>query len=76
MPLFVLSFTEDPVRMFDHEPKPPDSLLKVMGDIFSSPTTSGIFYTNDMMVFIDIIIRQLNDLASGDSVSLLCIGAC
>ncbi|XP_072027426.1 NCK-interacting protein with SH3 domain-like [Amphiura filiformis] len=59
---------EDPVRMFDHEPKPPDSLLKMMGDIFSSSDTSGIFYTNDMMVFIDIIIRQLNDLSSGDSV--------
>ena len=56
--------------MFDHEPKPPDSLLKMMGDIFSSRDTSGIFYTNDMMVFIDIIIRQLNDLSAGDSVSV------
>ncbi|XP_033109564.1 NCK-interacting protein with SH3 domain-like [Anneissia japonica] len=56
----------DPIAMFDHEPKPQNSMVKFLADIFSSTHTSNIFYTNDMRVLIDIIIRQLTDLCSGD----------
>ncbi|XP_071807661.1 NCK-interacting protein with SH3 domain-like [Asterias amurensis] len=56
----------DPVRMFEHEPKPPNSLLKFLCDIFANADTSSLFYTNDMNVLIDIIIRQLTDRCPGD----------
>ncbi|XP_077983692.1 NCK-interacting protein with SH3 domain-like [Glandiceps talaboti] len=59
---------DDPVRMFDHKPKPPDSLLKFLGDIFSSSDTSDIFYSSDLLVLIDIVVRQLSDLSPGDEV--------
>ncbi|CAH1265549.1 NCKIPSD [Branchiostoma lanceolatum] len=59
---------DDPVHMFDHEPRPPNSLLKFLADVFSSEVTSGIFYTNDMMVLIDIIVRQVSDLPPGDEI--------
>ncbi|XP_038068583.1 NCK-interacting protein with SH3 domain-like isoform X2 [Patiria miniata] len=63
---FNLHFTVDPVRMFEYEPKPPNSLLKILCDIFASADTSSLFYTNDMNVLIDIIIRQLTDRCPGD----------
>ncbi|XP_019618465.1 PREDICTED: NCK-interacting protein with SH3 domain-like [Branchiostoma belcheri] len=59
---------DDPVHMFDHEPRPPNSLLKFLADVFSSEVTSGIFYTTDMMVLIDIIVRQVSDLPPGDEI--------
>lgn len=58
----------DPVKVLDHKTDAPDSLLKFMLDVFSSQITSQIFYTNDMMVLIDIIVRQLTDLSPGDRV--------
>ncbi|XP_022081462.1 NCK-interacting protein with SH3 domain-like [Acanthaster planci] len=56
----------DPVRMFEYDPKPPNSLLKFLCDIFASADTSSLFYTNDMNVLIDIIVRQLTDRSPGD----------
>ncbi len=61
---------EDPVRMFEHEPKPANSLLKFLSDIYSSHKTSGLLYTNDARVLIDIILRQLNDLSAGNKVRM------
>ncbi|XP_072176871.1 NCK-interacting protein with SH3 domain-like [Diadema setosum] len=58
----------DPVKMFEHSQDTQDSLLKFMGDIFSSPTTSDLFYSNDMKVLIDIVVRQMTDLLPGDQV--------
>lgn len=43
----------------------PNSLLKIMLDMFSDKATSAIFYTTDLMVLIDIIHRQLSDLEAG-----------
>lgn len=64
-----LSFlADDPVRMFDHEPRPPNSLLKFMSDLYSNPRTSNLLYRNDAMVLIDIVLRQLRDLGAGDGV--------
>ena len=62
-------FSADPVKMFEHSSDTQDSLLKFMGDIFSSPTTCELFYSNDMKVLIDIIVRQISDLMPGDQVN-------
>ncbi|XP_076670690.1 NCK-interacting protein with SH3 domain [Andrena cerasifolii] len=56
----------DPVRIFDHEPPPPHSVLKLFIDLFSNDVTASLFYTNDVKVLIDIILRQLYDMFPGD----------
>lgn len=56
--------------MFEHEPRPPHSVLKMMRDMYSTRTTASIFYTNDERVVCDIIIRQLTDLPSDDKVCM------
>ncbi|XP_050345599.1 NCK-interacting protein with SH3 domain isoform X2 [Nymphalis io] len=57
---------EDPVHIFDHEPAPAHSVLKLAIDLFSRKKTAEHFYTNDVKVAIDIIVRQLADLSPGD----------
>ncbi|XP_014469950.1 PREDICTED: NCK-interacting protein with SH3 domain isoform X2 [Dinoponera quadriceps] len=57
---------EDPVRIFDHEPPPPHSVLKLFIDLFSNDVIASLFYTNDVKVLIDIILRQLFDMFPGD----------
>ncbi|CAB3980984.1 NCK-interacting with SH3 domain-like [Paramuricea clavata] len=57
---------DDPVNIFGYLDRCPDSLLKFFEDIFSSETTSGLFFTNDLMVLIDIVFRQVSDLSPGD----------
>ncbi|CAG9760457.1 unnamed protein product [Ceutorhynchus assimilis] len=64
--LLLLNREEDPIRIFEHEPAPPHSLLKLFKDIFSQPTTAGLFYTNDAKVLIDITLRNITNLSSGD----------
>lgn len=56
------------MRIFDHEPSPPHSVLKLFIDLFSNDVTAGLFYTNDVFVLIDIILRQLYDMFPGDKV--------
>ncbi|XP_030841299.1 NCK-interacting protein with SH3 domain [Strongylocentrotus purpuratus] len=58
----------DPVKVFDHCSDTQDSLLKFMADMFSSPVTSDLFYSNDMKVLIDIIVRLIKDSNPGDQV--------
>ncbi|CAH0721752.1 unnamed protein product, partial [Brenthis ino] len=64
--LLLLNREEDPVRMFEHEPAPAHAVLKLAADVFSRKKTAGHFYTNDVKVAIDIIVRQLADLSPGD----------
>ncbi|XP_016837235.1 NCK-interacting protein with SH3 domain isoform X1 [Nasonia vitripennis] len=64
--LLLLNREVDPVRIFDHEPAPPDSILKLFVDLFTSDETASLFYTNDIKVLIDIILRQLFDIAPGE----------
>lgn len=64
--LLLLNREEDPVRIFDHEPGPPHSLLKLFIDVFGKEATANLFYTNDTKVLIDIVVRQLSDLSAGD----------
>ncbi|KAF7990249.1 hypothetical protein HCN44_000054 [Aphidius gifuensis] len=64
--LFLLNREEDPVRIFDHEPAPPHSVLKLFIDLFENEITASLFYTNDIKVLIDIVLRQLFDIPPGD----------
>ncbi|XP_049776370.1 NCK-interacting protein with SH3 domain-like isoform X2 [Schistocerca cancellata] len=64
--LFLLNREEDPVRVFEHQPAPPHSVLKLFKDLFSLEVTAALFYTNDVKVLIDIIVRQLADLSPGE----------
>lgn len=59
------------MRIFDHEPPPPHSVLKLFVDLFSNDVTAALFYTNDVKVLIDIILRQLYDMFPGDKVCIL-----
>lgn len=58
------------MHIFDHEPEPAHSVLKLVIDLFSRKKTAEHFYTNDVKVAIDIIVRQLADLSPGDVVSI------
>ncbi|MEQ2159183.1 hypothetical protein GOODEAATRI_020077 [Goodea atripinnis] len=64
----VLFSAEDPVCMFKHNPPAPHSVLKFLQDVFASRETADIFYRTDMMVMIDIAVRQISDLSPGDKV--------
>lgn len=64
-----LLFPDDPVNIFAFLDQCPNSILKFFEDIFSSHSTSGIFFKNDLMVLIDIVLRKANDLQPGDKVS-------
>lgn len=59
--MFVLKHTKPPVN----------SVLKMLVDLFSAPETTLLFYTNDIKVLIDILVRQLSDLSAGDVVSMM-----
>jgi len=56
-----------------HTKPPVNSVLKMLVDLFSIPETTNLFYTNDIKVLIDILVRQLSDLSPGDVVSLALI---
>jgi hypothetical protein len=62
--LMLVNREDDPVAVFT--PLCPNSGLKMLHDIFSNKETSGLFFTTDLMVLLDIIVRQLSDLAAGD----------
>ena len=44
-------------------------MTKFLLDLFADKETSGLFYTTDLMVVIDIVARQLADLGPDDEVS-------
>ncbi|XP_050956580.1 NCK-interacting protein with SH3 domain [Labeo rohita] len=64
--LLLLNRGEDPVCVFDHAPPAPHSVLKFLQDVFASRDTADIFYRTDLMVMIDIAVRQISDLSPGD----------
>ena len=65
----VFVFTEDPTALFSYPRACPDSVLKFLTDIFSSRDTADFFYTSDMMILLEIVLRQLTDLSPGAGVS-------
>uniref|UniRef100_A0A3Q3BRN3 NCK interacting protein with SH3 domain n=1 Tax=Kryptolebias marmoratus TaxID=37003 RepID=A0A3Q3BRN3_KRYMA len=68
--LLLLNRGEDPVCMFKHTPPAPHSVLKFLQDVFASRETADIFYHTDMMVMIDIAVRQISDLSPGDKLRM------
>uniref|UniRef100_A0A3B1KE94 NCK interacting protein with SH3 domain n=1 Tax=Astyanax mexicanus TaxID=7994 RepID=A0A3B1KE94_ASTMX len=68
--LLLLNRGEDPVCVFKHEPPAPHSVLKFLQDVFASRDTGDIFYHTDMMVMIDIAVRQISDLSPGDKLRM------
>nr|XP_025044351.1 NCK-interacting protein with SH3 domain [Pelodiscus sinensis] len=68
--LLLLNRGDDPVCIFKHQPQPPHSVLKFLQDIFASKDTANIFYHTDMMVMIDITVRQIADLSPGDKLRM------
>ncbi|KAH0630146.1 hypothetical protein JD844_012818 [Phrynosoma platyrhinos] len=68
--LLLLNRGDDPVYVFKHQPQPPHSVLKFLQDIFASKDTANIFYHTDMMVMIDIIVRQIADLSPGEKLRM------
>ncbi|XP_077677875.1 NCK-interacting protein with SH3 domain isoform X2 [Eretmochelys imbricata] len=67
---FNLHIPDDPVCIFKHQPQPPHSVLKFLQDVFASKDTANIFYHTDMMVMIDITVRQIADLSPGDKLRM------
>ena len=64
-----LNLTENSLKTH-HSPESSNrASMKFLIDIFSSPSTAHIFYTNDANVLVDIIYRQVNDLSPGDEVA-------
>ncbi|KAM9860290.1 NCK-interacting protein with SH3 domain [Aulostomus maculatus] len=68
--LLLLNRGDDPVCMFKHVPPAPHSVLKFLQDVFASQETADIFYRTDMMVMIDIAVRQISDLSPGDKLRM------
>nr|XP_057911301.1 NCK-interacting protein with SH3 domain-like isoform X1 [Doryrhamphus excisus] len=68
--LLLLNRGDDPVCMFKHKPPAPHSVLKFLQDVFASRETADIFYRTDMMVMIDIAVRQISDLSPGDKLRM------
>ncbi|KAM8929939.1 NCK-interacting protein with SH3 domain [Pelodytes ibericus] len=68
--LLLLNRGDDPVCIFEHQPRPLHSVLKLLQDVFSSQDTANLFYHSDMMVTIDIIVRQIADLSPGDKLRM------
>lgn len=76
--MLVVLLSEDPVAL--GKPLVPDSVLKLLKDMFAERSTASLFYTSDTHVLVGIVARQLNDLPEGSEVSLflfmcLCIAA-
>lgn len=46
-------------------------MLKLFLDLFDKESTANLFYTNDIKVLIDIIVRNISDLSPGDKVRSL-----
>ncbi|XP_061730235.1 NCK-interacting protein with SH3 domain-like [Nerophis ophidion] len=68
--LLLLNRGDDPVCMFKHMPPAPHSVLKFLQDVFAIRETANIFYRTDMMVMIDIAVRQISDLSPGDKLRM------
>lgn len=54
----------------------PNSVQKVILDMFRHKHARNLFYTNDLFVLIDIIIRQLTDLGAEDNGRLRYLHMC
>ena len=67
----VTASTDDPISVFEEALNAPNPVLKILCDLFLESDTSDVFYTNDAKVLVDIIIRKLSSLSSGNQVKFL-----
>uniref|UniRef100_A0A8D8M4C0 NCK-interacting protein with SH3 domain n=2 Tax=Cacopsylla melanoneura TaxID=428564 RepID=A0A8D8M4C0_9HEMI len=74
--LLMFNREEDPVRLFPHEPAPKHSVLKMMIDLFDNEHTAALFYTNDVKVVIDILVRMISDLSPGEQKRTVYLDLC
>ena len=51
-------------------PESKDGVRKIMLDLFGSPDTGELFFTNDVKVLIEVLHRNVIDRGEGDPVSL------
>lgn len=65
-----LSSLDDPVLMIDDDDAPAriNSVIKLVLDMFDSECCCQLFYTNDVNVLIDIVLRQISNLGSTEKV--------
>lgn len=64
--LLLINREDDPVDVLRHTRPKVNSVIKILVDLFSIRETANLFYTNDIKVLIDILVRQLSDLSPGD----------
>ena len=62
--LLLLNREDDPAAIIGAR-RGSNSIHKLVLDVFSTDDCISHFYTNDLMVLIDIIARQLSDLGPG-----------
>jgi hypothetical protein len=85
--LLLLNREEDPTVIVEGEYADPETNIhrrpgdvhatqKIIMDIFKHRDCHKLFYTNDLYVLIDIIVRQLSDLSPEDSCRALYIDMC
>lgn len=60
--LLLINREEDPLAKLKAHECPCHSVLKLLKDLFSNTATADLFYTNDVKVLIDIVVRQITDL--------------
>ncbi|CAG0912685.1 unnamed protein product [Notodromas monacha] len=66
--LLHLNRGEDPLDLVEVEGEKlrPDSVVKLLTDMFSDEKTSYLFYTNDVNAMLDMVLRILTDLPEDD----------
>ena len=45
-----------------------NSVIQFLKDMFSNDDTSNMYYTNDVKVMLDIVLRNITDKPHGDKV--------
>ncbi|XP_023159534.2 NCK-interacting protein with SH3 domain isoform X2 [Drosophila hydei] len=65
--LLLLNREDDPTRLLKHHNEHMNTVLRMFIDIFSHTYSASMFYTNDIKVLIDIVVRQLSDLDAGSA---------
>ena len=52
-----------------------DGVRKIMLDLFGSPDTAELFFTNDVKVLLEVLHRNVIDRGEGDTVSFSCFSS-
>ena len=70
---FAFITLDDPLKQYVRdEDDQTDAVSNLMLGLFSGPETAKLFYTADLDVLLDVILRRLTDFGPGDMVSKIC----